>query len=400
MNLLVRKNNIYNFLLYIYLFSFLIQFISLDIGLSHVKLFMITTILILFYLFKVVRIRSLFDYEILWLLSYFCIMISGLYASEKLLAIQIFIGQVVLVSSFLLLRFLLKKVDYSSFEKIFLFVGKYFIYVSILLYISGIIFYYILHKIPPKSYYLNDHSIRIFGLYLEGSFPRFMGLAESPNNYTYFAILFMWFFKYKRHYMLVFVTLITLIFTMSSTCFAVLIVQFFILLFFCNRKTAFKMIFSVFFIFILVYFMYNKIDYIKELIDYRIERNSTGSGRFDLWQYVYSLLLDSPVFGYGANQSRILIAPFRGLVSTHNNLLEMMLTTGLIGGFVYLTFIFLILRRSIIISLSKNTPMFIITTTSFILFGLANNTLHIEYVVFYLGFLYFYNSNHFNSIST
>lgn len=389
----------YSGILLIYLLSFVIQFIKFDIGLSHIKLFMITTVVFYLYLFRKIEFRLLFDYEFLWLLSYFWILISSLYAPDKLLALQILIGQVILVSSFFLLRFLINKLKLLEFEKIFLFVGKSFIYVSIVLYVLGILMYYVFNWTPLQSSYLNDHSIRIFGLYLEGSVPRLMGLSESPNNYSYFAMLFMWFFVYKRHLNLAIITFFTLLLTISSTCIFALIIHFFLLFFFVSRMNKFKMIFLLFIVATVFYYLYIKFPFVKEVVDYRIERNSTGSGRLGLWKYVYSLLIESPFFGYGANQSRLLIAPYRGLMSTHNSFLEILLTTGILGGITYLSFLFILFRKSYLMSCKVKTPMFLALTISFILFGTANNTLHIEYVIFYLGFIYYYHKKIFKHLS-
>ena len=78
-------------------------------------------------------------------------------------------------------------------------------------------------------------------------------------------------------------------------------------------------------------------------------------------------------------------------MSSHNSLIEMFLTTGIFGFTTYLTFLFLLLRNSYLLIRKQSTPVFFIITFGFVVFGMANNILHIEYVVFLIGILYAYN---------
>ena len=387
----MEKSRLNKNLTFIFLLAFLIQFIHINIGFSVIKPYMLVSIVFLFS--SRIKIRKFMNYELFWLISFVVIMFSSLYAKEKVLAFQVVIGQIILVGAFIIYRFLVNGISIESFESVFCKVGKFFVYFSFGLYLIGIVSFYILKISPPESAYLNDHALRIYGLYLEGTFPRLMGLAETPNNYAYYASLFLWFFDYKKERRIFYITILTLLLTISTSAILVLVIQSIVYFLYIGKKVFFRIFISSLFFSSLIVCLYNSNEAIKSIIDYRMARNMSGSGRFELWDYVWELIVNSPILGYGANQSRVVIAPFRVLMSSHNSIIEMILTAGLIGGIIYILFLFFLIHRSYLLSKKYSTPLFTLLSISFVMFGLSNNTLHIDYVVFYLGFLSAYKLN-------
>lgn len=385
-----RASFIYNVTV-LFLLSFLIQFIQFDIGLSILKPFMILSMVCLILFFSKIKFSKFYNHELFWILSFVIIFASFFYAEDKLLALKVILGQFILIISFIIFRFLLDRISLESFEQILISLGKFYVLGSLSLYILGIVSYYILHIMPSQSNFLNEYAIRIYGLYLEGAFPRMMGLAESPNNYAYFANIFFWFFVYKRKKMMILLCLLSLVLTISSSTFIVLFFQTLIFLVYSGKKVFIPIIFFFSSVIATILYYYYSNDTFQSIVNYRLDRNMTGSGRLGLYEYVWGLIIKSPIVGYGANQSRLLIEPYRELMSTHNSLLEMLLTTGVLGFLSYLLFLFFLLRNSYFLSKRYCTAIFIILATGFVLYGFTNNTLHIEYSVFILGFLYAYN---------
>jgi len=74
--------------------------------------------------------------------------------------------------------------------------------------------------------------------------------------------------------------------------------------------------------------------------------NTTSlNGRTSLWSYALQLFRERPLVGYGFNASRFrLLEPFPWAGQTHNAYIEIILTTGIIGGVLALLFIVALLR--------------------------------------------------------
>jgi O-antigen ligase len=391
---MMKKGSTIKNMLFVLVFSYLLQFLQLDIGFSNIKLYMVLSVFLLVYVLKDGNLSLNFlPHEKIWMFSYLLISVSIIYAENISLAAQLIAGQVVLVVSFYVLRALMKKVSLNTLEEIFLKAGNYFVIISIILYVGGLISYYVLHIVPSQVSYLNDHSIRVYGVYLEGFLPRFAGLCASPNNYAYFGILFLWLFVHKKKMKMALITLLTLILSLSTIIIAIVIIQ--IIIYLAHRR--FKYLFLVIIGFILLIFvgiyLQDNYAFIKDIISVRATRNETGSGRYDLWEYCIGLIIKAPFFGYGANQSRVIIADFRELQSSHNSYIEIFLTIGIFGFITYLAFVVSLFNYSRKISKHYNTPLFTMLTLTLIIGGLSNNMLHLEFVVFYLCYIGAYRLN-------
>lgn len=390
-----KKGSAVKNIIFVLLFSYLLQFIQVDIGLSSIKLYMVFSLLLLVYVLRDGKVVTNFStHEKIWMFSYLVIALTIIYADDKSLAIQLIIGQVVLLVSFYVLRTLIKKVSIDDLESIFLKAGKYFVLISMVLYVGGLFSYYVLKVIPPQGNYLNEHSIRVYGVYLEGaSLPRFTGLCASPNNYSYFGIMFFWLFIQKNKMKLAMLTLLTLVLSLSTFIILIVIIQTFIYLIYKKFKYLSTVIGVAALLILIGLYLQNDYSFIREIIAIRATRNETGSGRFELWSFCIDLISKSPIWGYGANQSRVLIAPFIDLQSSHNTYIEIFLAAGIFGFVIYLAFVVSLFRYSRKLTKKYKTPLFVILTLTLILGGLSNNMLHLEFVVFYLSYIAAYRIN-------
>jgi O-antigen ligase len=125
------------------------------------------------------------------------------------------------------------------------------------------------------------------------------------------------------------------------------------------------------------------------MIEWRLERNKSGTGRFDLWVYVLELI-NNNIWGYGINTTRVIIRDFHALNSLHNSILEVFLTGGWIGLLLYLLLYLSIFMYTLLIwKYRKDSKMFLIFVV-LLVSGIANNTLHIGFLVFSMSILYQY----------
>ena len=377
--------------LFVLLASFFLQYYSF----GSAKLFMMIGLGIFILYSLKIRIKKLYNHEVFWLSYFLCVFVSSIYAPDKKLAMNLVFGQIILIIVYFTYRYLLDEISLEAFEKKTSIIGACFVSVSLILYFIAVYKFYVSGEISiPKSTMLDASTTTFYGMLLEsGRLPRLIGLAESPNNYAYFSNFLFWFFAFSKKRMLAGLTLFTYILTLSSTGLVVIFTQVIIFLFFSNRKIMFYTICFSIVLLGLAYFFYINNDEVQNIINIRAERNKSGTGRVELFEYVWGLIVKSPIIGYGANQTRILIKPFRELISSHNSFLEIFLTTGILGFTSYLLFSITVLRNSFFIIKKGGKTLCFLLSVGFFIFSLTNNTLHIGYSIFLLGFLYINNLN-------
>lgn len=380
----ISRNQKYLLILMIGLF---IQFFTVPLFGTHLKVYMVCSAFILFVLGFPVANKGKLSYERIWIFSYMYLAVSIIWANNTALGVQLILGEIILLTFYFVLKSLLDRLSIGEVEQIFDFSFRFFVYVSFVLYALGIVSIYILHNEMTYAVYLNETSLRILGCYKETVLPRFMGIAESPNNYAYFADMIFWFFVWKGKAKDAVVTLVTLILTISTTLYLALAVQVFCYYFF-GGKLNWKVI-------ILCFSLYYGLNYIMQFSDVqlimedRMARNATGSGRFELWEYSLNKISESPLVGFGINQSRTLFTE-REYASSHNNILEMGLSLGYIGCLVYIVFLLSLLKSTFSFSRKTRIPFVAQISVAYFIFGFSNNTLHIEYTVFVIVLLSYY----------
>lgn len=386
---LLERNKINKTIFLIFFLSILIQSVQIYIGFSSVRLYMIVAIIYSIVFMRHLSIRKLFLYEFFYIFLYLYITISGLYAMEYKLALQIIVGQLIILISYFLGRYLIGLFTLSEFENLFVQLGKIFIIVSLILYLIGVFDVYILgnSKTVIGAEGITQTYLRTYGLYIEGGiFPRFKGLADSPNNFVYYGSIFLFYFYYKCKRLMFYITLITLLLTLSSTFYAILpITMFFYSIY---RHKFFYYIIGIIAIVAITFILYNMFPSISDMLDYRLARTMTGSGRFELWSYVLNKISEEPILGYGANQSRIIIAPLRDLMSTHNTFLEVFISAGIGGAMIFIFFISSMFDIIIKLVRKMKDPLLIVLFINYIFFISANNSLHIDPFYYLIIFAY------------
>lgn len=363
--------------------SLLLQQFKIDIGLSSIKVYMIMGIVLFFINLKQIKISALVTFEVLWILLYIILVLTSNYAENKLLAFKFDLGVLIILLTYFVFRSLLVRVTINKFEYYFYLVGKYYVLISIMLYVGGLLLYYI-----NGIHVENGHPL--LGLYRQGVMPRLCGLAESPNNYILYATVFLYYFLNKKKLLFFWIALLSLLLTFSTTIYISLVIGSIIIALY--QKKILLFLFFTILIFVSIYTLYLSVDSIHTILTSRIERNASGSGRFEIWIYVLDLISQHPLFGYGANQSRELIAPLRALNSTHNTFLEIWISSGIAGIITYLILLLTILFSSIKYFLHFKNLFLILIFINYLIVSMANNLLLIDYNIFYFLILWFYIS--------
>jgi O-antigen ligase len=380
--LINRLKTIYIF--YVILISFIFfDFTNLEISstisLRIYQLFI--PFLCIYLIFNIKYIKKIKFFEIMFVLFYFYMSMTFFWSIDKILSLKLIILQIMLIIFYFYLRLEFNKFTIKDLESLIIKIGKYYILGSLLFYIFGI---YIFTTSPIQN------EIFYLGLMQENILPRLRGFAESPNGFIVYALFFLIFFINQNRFFLIFLTTISLILSFSTTGWLLCFLVFFI----SNlKKISLKFIFSIFIIIVIsvliyILFIQNNEDIIK-MIEWRLERNKSGTGRFDLWVYVLDLI-NNNIWGYGINTTRVIIADFHALNSLHNSILEVFLTGGWIGLLLYLLLYLSIFMYTLLIwKYHKDSKMFLIFVV-LLVSGIANNTLHIGFFVLSMSILYQY----------
>lgn len=378
----------YRRLLLFLLLGMFVQFFTVPMLGTHLKIYMVLSAISFIILGGNLWNRGLFMYERIWIFSYICLALSIFWAADIGLGTQLILGEIVLLLFYFVMKSLFDRLPELEIGKVLILAFRVFVFVSILLYIAGLASIYIYHNEGSYAIGLNETSLRIFGCYKEAVLVRFVGLAESPNNYAYFANVVLWFFVWKRKHIDALITLITVFFTFSTTAYVVLVVQVFLYFYWERKFNPMR----IGLLCICFYFIFNQLLQYSDfqlMIEDRMSRNMTGSGRFELWKYSLDKIYNGPIFGYGINQSRTLFTE-RNYISSHNNIIEMGLSLGVLGCLVYIIYLLSLLKLSFSFVRKAKIPFVGQLAVALFIFGLSNNTLHIEYTVFAMVLIAYY----------
>lgn len=373
-----------SFLLLLLLAALFFQFYNFPVLGTHMKLYMPISVFLFVLLGFKVSLKYCYSYETIWLFTYFLLGVSVIWADNTRLGIQLVLGELILLLFYFVFRTLLIRNLKYNLDDILSYAFRFFLIISIILYVLGMLSIYLFHNDANVGYYLNETSMRVYGCYKENVIPRFMGIAESPNNYAYFADFIFWYFILNNKWKFALTTFLTLILTLSTTLYIAILFQS-LIYFFYKKKISFKAILS-FLILLVIFETYKNIPEVATIIENRSVRNTTGSGRFELWELTWNLISEGPLLGYGINQSRTLYTE-RYYRSSHNNLLEMGISLGFIGIAIYILFIISFLVITYKSSHRTRNPFFFQMSLGYVIFGLTNNTLHIEYTPFIIAML-------------
>ena len=310
-----------------------------------------------------------------------------LWANNQTLAIVRGIGIIFLAFSFTILQIYSKTINLNSinFKKvenfIFLYIALTFIY-----YFIGLYFY---------NYSPLGEERGLFGLYVETPLLRLRGFVNSPNNLI-LILLPMFFYSYmiaQSKSKILYISLITLVLlTFSGAGYSVLICILSTFLVLGNKNLVVNLCILGSIVIYLTYTIYNSSPELARMIDIRLLRFATASGRFDLYSKTFELSLGSPYWGHGLAQVREYLANYQGvtLQSSHNSFLEVFFEGGIIGLMLFF-FSWIVLIIKVIKSKIKIHDKFIffLYIACLLILSFINLMVYVELMVLNLFVLIF-----------
>uniref|UniRef100_UPI004048698D O-antigen ligase family protein n=1 Tax=Shewanella sp. TaxID=50422 RepID=UPI004048698D len=348
-------------------------------------------------LYKNLRIKL--DLNVFVVFAFYFFMISTwFWAPEKSTSSVRVLGVLLLIYTFFSLSTLYHTL---KFDLMYFFssICSTYLFLSLVYFFLGLYF-------KPEMSGLNIER-GFLGYYQDGLLPRMRGFMDSPNNLVLVLLSFFYIEVYrfirdkvfsKTNFFLI---LCSLLLTMSTTGLFALFFSVFIYFLFRNVKVALYIILLVFFISITVYFFTVNVDDLSKILHSRIARLSTGSGRFDLFVFLYKRFDDAPYIGHGIAQVRFLLEGFQGrdLQSAHNSFLEVLIEGGVVA-FVLFSFCWLSLILKVMFEVNKSFRMCVFCfMLSLILVSSANMMVYVEMMMFCLFFVTVmtHDSNSFSS---
>lgn len=369
----------------IFLASLLFQGFSLYVGGNPIRPYMFLVVLFGPWMFGNFT-RRFYRYELVMGLLFAFLVASTAVAVDHALAIRRAFGIVILVLAYGVLtkdRHLLYKLYNQRFCQ--LLILAYFAF-SFLYYLYG------LYVFSHTGYVAVDVDDRgIYGLYLEGVLPRMRGFTDSPNNLVILCLCTLWLgelspFKTCRRLTNA-IVVIVLVSTLSITGY----VAAFLYAIYKLPKWGVAVLLALVMI-SSIGFSLSQGD-ADQIYEERVSRIETGSGRWDIFEFVIDRIRENPL-GYGLAQARIVLEKFHidGYQSAHNNLLEVGLEGGVLGGILYIaSCVSLLLYLYQNKKMSKETRRIaLLWFAQLFVLGMSNLMIYVEIYVLAFALLYLF----------
>lgn len=318
-------------------------------------------------------------------LVFFCFMIvSSLWAEEISLSILKVIGIILLMASYYATRSVVCVVPSATLFKILSIGGVLVMVTSLTYYAIG--FYYFDESLLIDSFEGLERGL--YGLYLEGSMVRMRGVFDSPNNLSLVCVFLFLFYDFNKTGVSTIgkiLTSISLMLTLSLTGLIALAVGYFFSIFIQRRYSSLLWLsFGVVAFSAAVHFTAPE-RIIDPLIDVRLERLTTGSGRWDLFEYALKKIGDKPIIGYGLNQSRVILKEHREMQSTHNSFMEAAVDGGILALVLYSLSWFFYLTTAFKLSSRYRQPFYFASAISLFIFSQLNLLTFVEITILYFA---------------
>lgn len=352
-----------------------------------IKPYMIVIVIALF--LSIFYLKDKVDIPISIYLLFFliCLLVfSSISSYNILLSLNRAIGGVGLIALLFCLFFYSSELDVKPriIEKLML----VYCILSLLYYAFGLIHGFNIDE------YLSGFDRGIYGLYLDGVLPRFRGFLDSPNNAVIIIlaiIVYSMLYISKMSRLLTVLSLFILFLTFSFTGY--MAVSFIILGYIVTKgikPLTISLAITLISICILIYF-YQTLPYFSSIVDARLARISTGSGRFELFSYSIGMISEKPILGYGLAQARVFLEGFQGrdLQSTHNSFIEVFFEGGVVNLFIYLLFwIFMTVDTIRSKIFWKDKILILSYVVSLFILNNGNNLIYVELMMFSLFWVY------------
>ncbi len=255
-------------------------------------------------------------------------------------AIRAIVGEIILIAFYLLFRYYLVEMGINKFNHMMLTVGKYFYIISLSSFVLGMYLYFVKNIDYMPLFYPEQHDRVLGGIFNRWtSMPRLTGFSLGTYSFNWMSSFFILMFLQNKMYKWAFLGLACSLLTLSMTFILLLLIVIGYVIF-KKGKVLKATILTLLLLGSGLYF-YKTNRWFNYIIETRIENARTGTGRFEIWEFVVEKALERPVFGHGINQLKAYLDSYHDetIKSAHNTLFELFFNTGVIGLSIYVLFL-------------------------------------------------------------
>ncbi|MEB2298017.1 O-antigen ligase family protein [Lysinibacillus xylanilyticus] len=391
--IIYEKKGISNnyFLIFILVLSVFLGNLNINIGFAlkpHMVLMVVIFMLSLSkFVFHKPQIHETF---MIFFYVFYCL--TGVFSTYPMASLRLTIAIFIGLFSYFIFKFLFSTITVKEFERIIGTVGIVYNVISLLFYLFGLI---------STNFNFYGNGIRVYGLMLDRSMPRLIGILSDPNIFVVSNSFFLFFFlanmKGKKGKIGFALALITTILTFSRGGLLATLVGIVITIAFLNVKTKIKIFFVIPIMTWISYFIVLKVMHIDiyQMLIKRMESvgKDGGSGRIEIWNNGLSLFLDNPVQGIGIYNFRDYNAELFGQgIYMHNTFLEILVESGVIGSVLFFIFWALLFFRIMsIVRMDKSKAFLLGAYVSISISLMFLSLIASEYLFLFLALIWRYS---------
>lgn len=378
-------------LIFILVFSVFLGNLNVNIGFALKPHMILLVIIFMLTLSKFVFHKPQ-NHETFMIFFYVFYCLTGVFSTYPMASLRLTIAIFIGLFSYFIFKFLFSTITLKEFERIIGTVGILYNVISLLFYLFGLI---------SNKYNFYGNGIRVYGLMLDRSMPRLIGILSDPNIFVVSNSFFLFFFlanmKDKKGKIGFVLALITTILTFSRGGLLATLVGIVITIAFFNVKTKIRIFFIVPIMTWISYFIVLKVMHIDiyQMLIKRMESVSKdgGSGRIEIWNNGLSLFLNNPVQGIGIYNFRDYSAEFFGQgIYMHNTFLEILVESGVIGSVLFFIFWALLFFRIMsIVWMDKSKAFLLGTYVSISISLMFLSLIASEYLFLFLALIWRYS---------
>ncbi|MEW7289525.1 O-antigen ligase family protein [Aquimarina sp. 2304DJ70-9] len=363
---------------------------------EFVKTYMLLTVFLGLIFISFIKIQKLYEYEIIWLLLLFYLALTIVYSDDYTVAIKAIIGEVILIVFYFLYRFFLNEIGIDRYTKILTSLGKWYLIVALLLYFLGFYFYY-LKGIRTMPLFYTDQEYRVLGAMFNKwtGMPRLVGPGFGVDSFNWMSSFFIIVFWINKNYKWLIIGVICSLLTFSITFLLVLALV--IVYFIIKKGKLFSMLMALAPVVGIVFYYYKTNDWFNNIIESRITSAQSGTGRFDIWSFIFEKIWERPFFGHGINQLKVHLETYsdKSIRSAHNTLIEIFFNSGIIGVFLYVIFILGFYLACYNVDRKNGSIYFRVLFLCYFVFSMANTSIYNFSTLLFFSFVFLYtHTNH------
>ncbi|KMJ58743.1 polysaccharide polymerase [Bacillus sp. LL01] len=335
------KSQPYRFTIFLMILLVTLARYSIPLGFS-LKPYMVFLLIFIFIHLSSFYFQRLQSFEVAMLLFYFIYCYSGAFALHPESSLRIILG----ITLYLTCYFIMKSILSYSSPKV---IEEGISYAGIIFNVASLIFYVL--GIRSANVEFEGERVLEFGVMVDRSYPRLIGLLEDPNFFVFYNTLFFAYYicnphTWKNRLGLMLCITANLL-TFSRGGLVALVIMFIIYLVLNKPVKQIKILLgSLLSLSLLAYIVIVQLKFdMLGIIDSRFEdfANDGGSGRFELWERAWDFFSNNMILGIGAfNFSNYNLFHHNDTLTVHNTFLDILSESGLVGISFFLVFIYLV----------------------------------------------------------